>query len=70
MAPVGSGPPVLLDGAVSLPIASAAGAVTNAVRRLDEADIPIDDITTHSPTLDDVFLTLTGQTAADAEAES
>jgi ABC-2 type transport system ATP-binding protein len=70
LASVGSGPPVVLDGAVALPIASAAGAVTNAVRRLDEADIPIDDITTHSPTLDDVFLTLTGQTAADAEAES
>jgi ABC-2 type transport system ATP-binding protein len=70
LASVGSGPPVLLDGAVSLPIASAGGAVTNAVRRLDEADIPIDDITTHAPTLDDVFLTLTGQTATDAEAEA
>jgi ABC-2 type transport system ATP-binding protein len=70
LAPVGSGPPVLLDGAVSLPIASAAGTVTAAVRRLDEAEIPIDDIATHHPTLDDVFLTLTGQTATEAEAES
>jgi ABC-2 type transport system ATP-binding protein len=70
VAPVGSGPPVLLDGAVSLPIAGAAGAVTAAVRRLDEAEIPIDDIATHHPTLDDVFLTLTGQTAAEAEAQS
>jgi ABC-2 type transport system ATP-binding protein len=70
LAPVGSAPPVLLDGAVSLPIASAAGTVTAAVRRLDEAEIPIDDIATHHPTLDDVFLTLTGQTATEAEAES
>jgi len=70
LAPVGSGPPVLLDGAVSLPIASAAGTVTAAVRRLDEAEIPIDDIATHHPTLDDVFLTLTGQTATEAEVES
>jgi ABC-2 type transport system ATP-binding protein len=70
LAPVGSGPPVLLDGAVSLPIASAAGTVTAAVRRLDEAEIPIDDIATHHPTLDDVFLTLTGQTATEAEAQS
>ncbi len=70
LAPVGSGPPVLADGVVSLPIAGAAGAVTSAVRRLDEAEIAIDDITTHHPTLDDVFLTLTGQTATDAEAES
>jgi ABC-2 type transport system ATP-binding protein len=68
LAPVGSGPPVLLDGAVSLPIPSAAGTVTAAVRRLDEAEIPIDDIATHHPTLDDVFLTLTGQTATEAEA--
>ncbi len=70
LAPVGSGPPVLLDGAVSLPIASAAGTVTAAVRRLDEAEIPIDDIATHHPTLDDVFLTLTGQTATEAEVQS
>jgi len=70
LAPVGSGAPVLHDGAVSLPIESAAGAVTNAVRRLDEANIPIEDLTTHHPTLDDVFLTLTGQTTSEAEEES
>jgi ABC-2 type transport system ATP-binding protein len=70
LAPVGSGAPVLVDGTISLPIAGTAGAVTDAVRRLDEAEIPIEDIATHHPTLDDVFLTLTGQTAAEAEAES
>jgi ABC-2 type transport system ATP-binding protein len=69
LAPVGSGAPVLLDGTLSLPIAGAAGAVTDAVRRLDDAEIPIDDIATHHPTLDDVFLTLTGQTATEAEAQ-
>ena len=46
------------------------GAVTEAVRRLDEAGIAIDDIATQRPTLDDVFLQLTGQTAAEAEEES
>jgi ABC-2 type transport system ATP-binding protein len=70
LAPVGSDAPVLADGTISLPIASAAGAVTDAVRRLDEAEIAIDDIATHHPTLDDVFLTLTGQTAAEAEESS
>jgi hypothetical protein len=40
------------------------------VRRLDEAGIAIDDIATQRPTLDDVFLELTGQTAAEAEEES
>ena len=67
LAPVGSDAPVLVDGTISLPIAGAAGAVADAVRRLDAAEIAIDDIATHHPTLDDVFLTLTGQTAAEAE---
>ena len=70
LASVGSGTPVLLGGTISLPITGAAGAVTDAVRRLDEAEIAIDDIATHHPTLDDVFLTLTGQTATEADAEA
>jgi ABC-2 type transport system ATP-binding protein len=71
LAAIGAGPPVAFDGTVSLPIEGAAGAVTAAVRRLDEAGIAIGDIATHEPTLDDVFLTLTGQTAGeDAEEEA
>jgi ABC-2 type transport system ATP-binding protein len=38
------------------------------VRRLDDAGIAIDDISVSTPTLDDVFLTLTGRTA-EPEAE-
>src|SRR5262249_9090780 len=68
LAPVGSGAPVLLDGTISLPIATAAGAVADAVRRLDKAEIAIDDIATPHPTLDDGFPPLTGETAAEAEA--
>jgi ABC-2 type transport system ATP-binding protein len=68
LASVGSGAPVLLDGTISLPIADAAGAVTDVVRRLDHEDIGIDDIATHRPTLDDVFLTLTGQAATEGDA--
>ena len=37
---------------------------------LGEAGIPVDDISLRRPTLDDVFLTLTGRTAEAAEAES
>jgi ABC-2 type transport system ATP-binding protein len=69
LAAVGSGAPVVVDGSVSLPIAVSAGAVTEAVRRLDGSGIVIDDIATHSPTLDDVFLTLTGQTATESDEE-
>jgi ABC-2 type transport system ATP-binding protein len=61
--------PAVLDGAVSVPVAGS-GIVTEAVRRLDEAGIEIDDIATQRPTLDDVFLELTGQTAAEAEEGS
>jgi ABC-2 type transport system ATP-binding protein len=46
--PVGAeGPTVLLE----------------TVRRLDDANIPIEDIALHRPTLDDVFLSLTGHAA-------
>jgi ABC-2 type transport system ATP-binding protein len=67
---VGSGAPIVLNGTVSVPIVSASGAVTTAIRRLDQSGIAVDDIATQRPTLDDVFLTLTGQTAtAEEEAE-
>jgi ABC-2 type transport system ATP-binding protein len=49
------------DGVVRVPIAERSGAIAEAVRRLDTADVAIDDISIHMPTLDDVFLTLTGR---------
>jgi ABC-2 type transport system ATP-binding protein len=68
LARIAEAAPAILDGTVSIPIAGG-GAVTEAVRRLDAAGIAIDDIATQRPTLDDVFLALTGQTAAEAEEE-
>ena len=68
LARIADGAPAVLDGTLSVPIAGG-GMVTDAVRRLDEAGIEIDDIATQRPTLDDVFLELTGQTAAEAEEE-
>ena len=46
----------------------APGTIADAVRRLDDAGIAIDDISVSSPTLDDVFLNLTGH-AAEHEGE-
>jgi len=66
---LGGGVPAVLDGTVSVPITHGGGTVADAVRSLDQAGIAIDDIATQRPTLDDVFLKLTGQTAADAEHE-
>jgi ABC-2 type transport system ATP-binding protein len=51
---------------VSLPVGGGAGDLVEAVRRLDEARIKVVDITLRRPSLDDVFLSLTGHTTVDA----
>ena len=40
--------------------------LVDVVRRFDEAGITLEDISLRQPTLDDVFLTLTGHVAEDA----
>jgi len=45
------------------------GAIVEAVRRLDRAGIGVQDITLRRPTLDDVFLALTGHGAESGEAD-
>ena len=49
-----------------VPMRGRAGAIAEAVRRLDEAGIGIDDIALRRPTLDDVFIALTGHAAEEA----
>jgi ABC-2 type transport system ATP-binding protein len=68
LARLGEGVPSALDGMVSMPV-SAGGTVVDAVRALDEAGIAIGDIATRRPTLDDVFLQLTGHATVDAQEE-
>ncbi len=48
---------------VSVPIASHDGALTRAIRQLDEAGVHVDDIGFRRPTLDEVFLSITGRPA-------
>jgi ABC-2 type transport system ATP-binding protein len=62
------GQPSVEDGSVRVPLRDRRGAIAEAVRRLDAAGVAIDDIALRTPTLDDVFLTLTGH-AAEEEAE-
>jgi ABC-2 type transport system ATP-binding protein len=53
---------------LEITVALAAGAgLIEIARALDEAGIPTADVTLRSPTLDDVFLSLTGQDAEAAE---
>ena len=70
LGPMGDGEePQSEDGLVRVTIRARAGAIAEAVRRLDEAQVGIEDIAVRRPTLDDVFLTLTGRTAENAEEE-
>jgi ABC-2 type transport system ATP-binding protein len=55
--------PVTEDGVVKLTVRQRSGAIVEAVRRLDEAGVGVDDLGLRRPTLDDVFLTLTGHAA-------
>jgi ABC-2 type transport system ATP-binding protein len=61
-------PPESMDGLVRMQIAGHRGAIAEAVRRLDNAGVAIDDIAVRRPTLDDVFIVLTGH-AAEPESE-
>jgi len=72
LASIASDRPFLEDGSVRVPVAERRGTIADAVRRLDDAGIAIDDISVSSPTLDDVFLKLTGHAAEleDEEAEA
>jgi ABC-2 type transport system ATP-binding protein len=69
LAVLGDGVPSAVDGMVSMPVAKGAG-IVEAVRALDAAGIAIGDIATRRPTLDDVFLELTGHAAVDRQEET
>jgi ABC-2 type transport system ATP-binding protein len=67
IAGIAEGRPLREDGSLCVPLHRRAGAVAEAVRRLDQAGVLIDDISVREATLDDVFLQLTGH-AAETEA--
>jgi ABC-2 type transport system ATP-binding protein len=62
--------PAFEDHTVRVPVRNRKGAIAEAVRRLDGAGVGIDDISLRRPTLDDVFLALTGHAAEEREAEA
>ncbi len=56
---------------ITAPVTGGAGTLTEALRRLDAAHVSLQDVALRRPTLDDVFLTLTGhRTEDDDEPES
>lgn len=55
---------------VTLPVTDGAQLVPEVVRAMDAADIAIDDVAMRRPTLDDVFLNLTGHRADETEDQA
>lgn len=53
---------------ILLPVAGGSNAIIDAIRALDDSGIAIADIALRRPTLDDVFLSLTGRSAEDESA--
>lgn len=62
LAPLGTEPPHIDEPArrVAVPVHDGTKALTEAVRIIGERDIALDDVGLRRPTLDEVFLTLTG----------
>ncbi len=72
IAGLGSGAPQVAreTGQVTLPLPNGTAMLADVVRRLDAAGVAILDIAVRQPTLDDVFLALTGRTAESAQQQS
>jgi ABC-2 type transport system ATP-binding protein len=68
LASMADDPPTVDGDLVTVGVRQRGGAIVEAVRRLDRAGVGIADIELRRPTLDDVFLALTGH-AAEAEGE-
>ena len=62
-------PPHADGSLVRITVAEHAGAVMEAARRLSLAGVGVEDLAAHRPTLDDVFLTLTGHATEEATVE-
>ena len=69
LAPLSDEAPHCEGDTVRVGVHRRAGTIVEAVRRLDGAGVDVDDITLRRPTLDDVFLSLTGHVAEGETAE-
>ena len=56
-------------GRISLPVRHGAGTLAEVVRRIDGASIEVAELSLHRPSLDDVFLALTGRRADEVDGD-
>ena len=70
LAPMSAEAPQIDEETLRVPVEQRNGAIMEAVSRLDEAGVSVEDLGVRRPTLDDVFLALTGHGAVDAQDES
>jgi ABC-2 type transport system ATP-binding protein len=69
LAPLSDERPAVEDGVVKVTVRERRGAIVEAVERLKAAGVGVDDLGLRRPTLDDVFLSLTGHAAEAADDE-
>jgi ABC-2 type transport system ATP-binding protein len=69
LAPMSDEAPEIEDRMVRVRVPRQNGTIMEAVRRLDDAGAVADDVAVREPTLDDVFLALTGHATASASEE-
>ena len=67
LGPLSDDRPATEGDAVSLTVRRRTGTIVEAVRRLDQAGVAAKDLGLRRPTLDDVFMTLTGHVAEAAD---
>jgi ABC-2 type transport system ATP-binding protein len=69
LAPMSDEPPLVDGDVVKLSVRAHRGAIVEAVRRLSEVSVGVDDLALRRPTLDDVFLAFTGHGAEHRDEE-
>jgi ABC-2 type transport system ATP-binding protein len=69
LSPMSDEAPVCEDGLLKLSVRQRGGTIVEAVQRLSEAGVGVDDLALRRPTLDDVFLALTGHAAEEPPEE-
>ena len=64
---VSTGAPLISDSHISAPVTGGSTVLVDAIRALDAQGIEVDDLALRRPTLDDVFLALTGHVAEEEQ---